>query len=69
MDLVKSDIYKTKAQIIEAEKLECDVEITMKNKQKLYIQGGNYLIKGPDGYIYPADKRLFEFLFEKEEQK
>ena len=62
------DIYKPKQTEIEAKKLECDVTLKDKGNKDYYIFGENYLIKGPDGQIYPADKRLFEFLFEKEEQ-
>ena len=62
-------IYKPKQMEIVAEKLDCDVEITLQNGNKSYVQGGNYLIHMPDGRIYPAKKELFEYLFEKEEIK
>ena len=62
------DIYRPKQMEIVAEKLECDVKITDSKGKVTYVSAENYLIKGPDGQVYPADKRLFEFLFEKEEQ-
>lgn len=69
MDLIiKPENYIVKHQKVEAEKLECDVKIKVPNSEPIYIYGGNYLIKGPDGQIYPVHKRLFEFLFEREEQ-
>lgn len=61
------DIYKPKLQEIVAEKLECNALIPNKNGKSLYIFGGDYLIKGPDEQIYPVDKRVFEFLFKKED--
>ena len=61
------DIYKTKVLKLEAEKLDCDVMITLQNGTKSHVQGGNYLIHMEDGRIYPAKKELFEYLFEKEE--
>lgn len=64
------DIYKLKENTFEAEKLECDV--TLKHKtdanKDFYLQAGNYLIRTPDGRIYPANKELFEYLFEKVEE-
>lgn len=61
------DTYKLKQIEIIAEKLECDIKITDSKGKVIYVSAENYLIKGPDGQVYPADKRLFEFLFEKEE--
>ena len=63
------DIYKPKMQQIEAEQLECDVEVSPENGKRFKVLGGNYLIKGSDDQIYPVNKRIFEFLFEREEQK
>jgi len=62
------DIYKTKQVQLEAEHLEQDVVITV-NMQKLHVPGGNYLIKDQNGRIYPANKDIFELLFEKVEEK
>ncbi len=63
------DIYKPKNLTIEAEHLKTDVELTVPVKgTKIYVQGGNYLIKTPNGRVYPAKKDLFEFLFEKVEE-
>ena len=63
------DAFKLKTQQIKAKKLDCDVKITRKNGSFFYVFAGDYLIEGPDGQVYPADKRLFEFLFEREEQQ
>ena len=62
------EVYKFKRDFIEAEKLNCDIEATDRYGQKLYIMGGNYLIKVSDDKVYPADKDIFEFLFEKEDK-
>ena len=64
------ETYKPKDILLTAEHLDTDVEITIpsKPKQKIYVNGGNYLIKTSDGKIYPAKKELFEYLFEKVEE-
>lgn len=61
------DIYRPKALEIVAEKLDCDVTLHHGGNKDFYLQAGNYLIKTPEGRIYPANKDLFEYLFEKEE--
>ncbi len=68
------ETYVTKQQEFEAEHLDQDVEITIPVRgsakpHKMYINGGNYLIKMADGRIYPANKDIFEFLFEKKGNK
>ena len=68
------DIYKPKEIEIEAEHLESDVRLTVprrgssKTPATVYVTGGNYLIKTSDGKIYPANKDLFELLFELKEK-
>ena len=62
------NFYKPKEMKLKAEQLETDVELKNKSGKIFYLQGGNYLIFTPDGKIYPANKELFEFLFEKEEE-
>ena len=61
------DIYKPRNEKIEAEKLETDITLRHKGNNDFYLQGGNYLVKGPNGQLYPANKNLFEYLFEKED--
>ena len=63
------DIYKPKNLTINAEHLDQDVMLHNTAKAiDVHVQGGNYLIKTPDGRIYPANKDLFEYLFEKAEE-
>ena len=62
--------YRTKNVEFEAELLNSDVEITIpvrgaSKPYKTTVYGGNYLIKTPDGKIYPASKSIFEYLFTK----
>ena len=62
--------YRTKNVEFEAELLESDIEITIpirgsSKPYKTHVNAGNYLIKTPDGRIYPASKSIFEYLFTK----
>ena len=61
------DIYKSKFQTIKAMELESDAVIDKGKDFNIYLFGGDYLIEGPDKQLYPMDKKLFDFLFEKEE--
>ena len=66
--LKKLKNYKAKELTIQAEHLDCDVKIHHPGQPDMHIQAGNYLIQMPDGRIYPANKNLFEYLFEKSEE-
>lgn len=63
------DIYKTKAAIVKANQLDTDIMIHYPNGNKEHVQAGDYLICLSDNKIMPVGKSLFEYLFEKEEQK
>ena len=59
--------YFIKDVTVTAEKLDTDIVYTTKGGKAFHLQAGNYLIKGPGGRVYPANKELFEYLFEREE--
>ena len=60
--------YRPKSEFIEAEHLKSDAMVKTHGNKEFYIFGGDYLIKAPEGKIFPVEKDLFEFLFEKEEK-
>lgn len=59
--------YKLKTEFIEAEHLESDVMLHHGGNKPFYIFGGDYLLQGPDGRVFPITRELFEYLFEKED--
>lgn len=60
--------YKPKATMITAAQLDQDVMLHYSEDRKLHLPAGNYLIQTSDGKVFPANKNLFEFLFEKSEE-